>query len=470
MPVLRIAVVGHTNTGKTSLLRTLTRSTSFGVVSDRPATTRRVEGASLMVEGEPRIELFDTPGLENSIGLLELLEQKRSELGLDWLEAIRAFLDSEAAATEFSQEAKALAQVLRSDVALYVIDARDPVLGKYRDELEILGRCGVPVVPVLNFTASPDARPDLWREQLARVNMHAVAEFDTVTLEVDGERRLYEAVKVLAGRFRATIEALLAELEVRRRWLLRASSELLADLLIDAASRVILVRRSEPQRAAEAMETLRQEIRSREQRFVDELLALHRFGAEDYAYVQLPVIDGAWGTDLFNPEALRQFGIRAGSAAAAGAAAGLAIDAVVGGITLGAAAATGAALGALYGVLREKGRDLLSLIAGYSELRLDDSTLRLLATRNAVLIRALFRRGHASQHPVRLDSRMTAGTAPLDVTAVMNALVVARAHPEWSRIGPARPGDSVPDDPARAMARDAIAEQIALLVTLEKSS
>ena len=48
-PLLRIAVVGHTNTGKTSLLRTLTRDVGFGEVSSRPATTRHVEASSLLI-------------------------------------------------------------------------------------------------------------------------------------------------------------------------------------------------------------------------------------------------------------------------------------------------------------------------------------------------------------------------------------------------------------------------------------
>lgn len=459
-PPLRIAVVGHTNTGKTSLLRTLTRDTTFGIVSDRPATTRRVEGASLMIEGEPRVALFDTPGLEDSSGLLELLERMREELGFDWVETIARFLQSEEAAGQYAQEAKALAQILRSDVVLYVIDARDRVLGKYRDELEILGRCGVPVVPVLNFTAGPEARRDLWREQLARANMHAVTEFDTVALDLESERRLYETVKILAGRFRTTIDALVADIEARRGWLLQASSKLLADLLIDVASRVILAQRAKPQRVADAIDSLKEGVRSREQHFVDQLLDLHRFGPGDYAYVQLPLSEGAWGTDLFNPEALRQFGIRTTSAAAAGAAAGLAVDAVVGGVTLGAAAAVGAVLGALYGVVRDKGSDLLAWIAGYSELRVDDATLRLLAIRNAILIDALFRRGHASQQPVHLDHK---AVAPFDVTPVMTALTAARAHPKWSRIGTEATMDGA-THAARAAARDALAGRIAALL------
>ena len=44
---LTIAVVGHTNAGKTSLLRTLTRRVDFGQVSARPGTTRQAEAVAL---------------------------------------------------------------------------------------------------------------------------------------------------------------------------------------------------------------------------------------------------------------------------------------------------------------------------------------------------------------------------------------------------------------------------------------
>ena len=70
LPLLKVAVVGHTNVGKTSLLRTLLRDTEFGEVSIHPATTRHVEGAVLLVDGQPALELYDTPGLEDSIAFM----------------------------------------------------------------------------------------------------------------------------------------------------------------------------------------------------------------------------------------------------------------------------------------------------------------------------------------------------------------------------------------------------------------
>jgi len=128
---LKLAVVGHTNVGKTSLLRTLTRDVGFGEVSHRPSTTRHVEGARLSVDGEPLLDLFDTPGLEDAIALLDYLERlERPGERLDGPARLARFLEGSEARQRFEQEAKVLRQLLASDAGLYVIDAREPVLAK----------------------------------------------------------------------------------------------------------------------------------------------------------------------------------------------------------------------------------------------------------------------------------------------------------------------------------------------------
>ncbi len=145
---LKLAVVGHTNVGKTSLLRTLTRDVGFGEVSHR-----------LSVDGEPLLELYDTPGLEDAIALLDYLERlDRPGERLDGPARVNRFLDGSEARQRFEQEAKVLRQLLASDAGLYVIDAREPVLAKYRDELSVLASCGKPLLPVLNFVSSAAQR------------------------------------------------------------------------------------------------------------------------------------------------------------------------------------------------------------------------------------------------------------------------------------------------------------------------
>jgi GTPase Era involved in 16S rRNA processing len=444
LPVLKVAVVGHTNTGKTSLLRTLMRDETFGEVSDRPATTRHVERATLLVRGRPLVELYDTPGLEDSIGLLEHLEQARGGRRIDGVDQIHTFLSSaeaDAAVGRFAQEAKALRQVLASDVALYVIDARDRVLGKHRDELEILARCARPVVPVLNFTASPDAQIALWREHLSRVNMHAVAEFDTVVLDEHTERRLLEKVRTLLDQHQSTINALIEEREQLRAGLVRTSCSIIADMLIDVASHQVSVRRGPNDQSAvdRAMEALRQRVREREQRCVEQLLQLHRFSKEDCLASDLPVQDGRWGIDLFNPAAMKQFGIRTGGAAAAGAMAGLTLDVISHGLTLGTATALGAAIGGAIGIAHTHGRRMVDRVRGRSELAVDDRTLRLLMARQTALLHDLLRRGHASLEPIRMratpsdDAAATASPlkAPRTLPPIFDEI---RLQTGWSRL------------------------------------
>lgn len=430
---LKLAVVGHTNVGKTSLLRTLTRDTGFGEVSHRPSTTRHVEGARLSVDGEPLLELYDTPGLEDAIALLDYLERlERPGERLDGPARLARFLDSSEARQRFEQEARVLRQLLASDAGLYVIDAREPVLAKYRDELAVLAGCGKPLLPVLNFVARQDTRENEWREALARQGLHALVRFDSVAPPLDGERRLYESLALLLERSRPQLERLIADHEAQARARQEAGARLIAELLIDAAA----CRRSvasQPVLEQGAIRELREAIRQREQRCVEALLRLYAFRPQDAQAGDLPLLDGRWGDDLFNPETLKQLGVKVGGGMAAGAAAGAGVDLLVGGITLGAAALLGALAGGGLQTARNYGGRLLGKLKGQRELSVDDNVLRLLALRQRQLLAALASRGHAAQQAIRLEN-------PQDGTwrngKLPEALYKARAHPEWSSLNP----------------------------------
>lgn len=430
---LKLAVVGHTNVGKTSLLRTLTRDAGFGEVSHRPSTTRHVEGARLSVEGEALLELYDTPGLEDSIALLEHLENlQRPGERLDGPARVARFLDGSEARQRFEQEAKVLRQLLASDAGLYVIDAREPVLAKYRDELAVLAGCGKPLLPVLNFVAGAATREDAWREALARLGLHALVRFDTVAPPQDGERRLYESLALLLERARPRLERLIRDHEAQAAARRKEGARLIAELLIDvAACRHSVVARPEAERRA--IDELHAAVRDREQRCVEALLRLYAFRPEDAQAGELPLQDGRWGDDLFHPETLKQLGVRIGGGMAAGAAAGVGLDLLVGGITLGAVTLLGALAGGGAQTARHYGNRLLGKLKGQRELSVDDAVLRLLALRQRQLLVALAARGHAAVEAIRLEAPQAqdwcTGKLPAPLTR-------ARAHPEWSSLNP----------------------------------
>ncbi len=406
---LRIAVVGHTNAGKTSLLRTLARSREFGEVSPSPATTRRVEPISLRAGGDETILLVDTPGLEDSIGLLEQIDSAAPTREAK-ADSIERFLTSDDAAVRFSQEAKALEAARQADLLLAVIDARDRVLPRHLDELELLARCGRPLVPVLNFVASPTAAPSAWREALARLGLHAVAEFDTVVFDAEGESRLFEKIRTLAEPHRDAIDRLLAERARDRDDRRQATSRAIADLLLDAATFVVEV---EPGAAGgpPAVDRLRELLRRRERRCHRELLSIAGFAADDAAVAEATLESFEVGVDLFSPEALKAAGFSAASGAAAGAALGAAIDLAVGGLSLGAAAGLGAAIGGVLGATGRQARKLVMLAKGGREASAGDPTLLLVLHRATTLARGLERRGHASVEPLAIGSNDRAGLA-----------------------------------------------------------
>ncbi|MDH0093720.1 GTPase/DUF3482 domain-containing protein [Achromobacter mucicolens] len=430
--LIKIALVGHTNTGKTSLLRTLTRDTTFGEVADRPGTTRHVEGARLRLDGRPVLEWFDTPGMEDSIALLEYLERlDRPGERLDGPARIRRFLDTPEAHGRFEQEARVLTKMLDCDAALYVIDARDPVLGKHRDELAILAACGRPLLPVLNFVNAPAHRADAWRDAMARLGLHAVVEFDTIAPPLDGEQQLYAKLGVLLDRHAVALARLSDSLAAQRRERHAAAYEVVADLLIDVAA-LHVSSASDDAALAAASTQLRDQVRQREQTCVNALLALYNFRASDYADDALPLQGERWGMDLFHPQALKDMGVQVGMGAAAGAMAGAAVDLMSAGLSLGTGMLIGAAAGGLWQGVEKLGKRVAGKLRGYREISVDDAVLRLLALRQRQLIEALERRGHAAREPLRLD-------LPDDETwrkgPLPDALKEARSRPEWSALG-----------------------------------
>ncbi|MDX1606329.1 MAG: GTPase/DUF3482 domain-containing protein, partial [Candidatus Competibacterales bacterium] len=423
---IQVAVVGHTNTGKTSLLRTLTRDAGFGAIANRPSTTRRVEGAALLVHGQPLIAFYDTPGLEDSIGLLEHLERLREETGDDdWVSLLEHFLGRGEAQDVFAQEAKSLRQVVACDIVLYVIDVRERVLGKYRDELTLLIRTAKPVIPLLNFVESDDARTEQWRDYLVRTGLHASLSFNPLVIDAAAERRLFEKMRALNDTLYEPLGTVIEDLAQQRARLRRIAADLIADLLLDVAAH-------DPD-ASGPDRDLAATVRTRELDCARELLRLFGFRSGDYEPDTLLFDAASIEAYPLNLAELGQIGRQGGGGAAAGATAGLAVDAALGGLSLGVGTATGAVAGALLGA-REQGPRLWRRLRGQSERRITDDTLYRLGARQLTLASALLRRGHADPQPVRLDRARTEQIHDRLRQNPPAPLLRARLKPRWSRL------------------------------------
>lgn len=413
---LSLAVVGHTNTGKTSLMRTLLRDGMFGEVCNAAATTRHVEEAVIAEGKRPLVKLYDTPGLEDASGIWDWLETETSNRR-DGVERIRIFLNSSAAQHEFSQEAKVLRQLLDSDVALYVIDAREPVLSKYKDELTILSWCAKPLMPVFNFTQGQDL--SAWQMMLARRNLHVVCGFDTVAFDFEGEMRLWESLATMLPS-REVLDKLIAFR--RREWTdLDEQARLnIAHFLLDIAAYVRTSNDTDDLTQIQA--TMQAAVRESEQNLHRQLLTSYRFYHNDVHGDEWSL--QAFRQDPFDGNMLKYYGIRTTQAAATGALIGLGIDALTFGVSLGLGAAVGGVIGGLF----SNWQTLSDKIQGVHTVRIDNPTLTVLAARQLDLLSVLQTRGHAAQNGIIASARCT----PWSPEKLPEELEEARRYGKWS--------------------------------------
>ena len=422
MQTLSLAVVGHTNTGKTSLMRTLLRDSRFGEVKNAAATTRHVAQAALGDGVETWLYLHDTPGLEDAGGVLDWLEENTSPQH-EGIERLQQFLDSPAAQNEWAQEAKVLRQVLASDAALYVVDAREDVLPKYKDELTVLSWCAKPVMPVFNFIHGQNM--DEWQTLLARRSLHVSSRFDTVAFDFSGEMVLWQQLATLLGQPPA-LSALTAFREQEWRQLERQAYVLVAQFLVDAAA---CVRQFEDKSRSQAvLDEMQAAVAAHESSLHQQLFALYRFYYSD-ADIQGQQVLRAFRQNPFDAELLKDYGIRTGKAAATGALLGLGVDA----LTLGTSLGLGATIGGVLGGLAGNWQVLYDKIQGIETLMIDNATLTLLAARNLHLLQTLKSRGHAATNSVVLQDKVA---LPWKADALPKVLQQARLQPKWSALNP----------------------------------
>jgi len=424
---ISLLVVGHANTGKTSLIRTLLRKQDFGDISDKAGTTRHVESVKINIDRQTIVTLTDTPGFEDSIGLWDIRhsESFRSFQGANWL---LPFCESHFAQDEFEQEAKILKQLTRTDIILYVIDIRQAPLGKFLDELALLASANKPIIPILNFSAAPTAHLEAWRSVLAERHLHAVVKYDSVAFYFEDERRLYQSIQSLMPEHYDAVSRLIQSREEAAQSRLTMATDQLVDLLITAASSRLECAQYPPKTTDS--ETFENKIRQLEQHNIVRLLGLYEFQKEDLVVSPLAIQNDRWQQDIFDTDTLKEWGIETGTSALTGAAIGAGIDVMSAGLTLGTATTIGAILGATWKTGRHYKDSLKSKLTNRHYLCLDNATLTLLCLRGLTAIQHLHQRGHASQQSYQLVNSSKNNEF---IDQMKPFWKQAQQHPEWER-------------------------------------
>ncbi len=463
---LRLALVGHTNTGKTSLLQTLLRRRDIGEVSAHGGTTRAVEAGEVADDEGVIAVLLDTPGIEESDRLRDALESEQTDRYDDPRTLLDRFLASPAAAdvNDLGLEAASVRAALGADVLLYAIDARDEPKPKHLDELAVLAATARPLVPVLNYAAHPAALAAVWRGACARQGLHATVAFDAVVYDDAGEQRLLAALKALAPGHEAALERWLALRSRERLEAIAAATDVAGELLVTAAAAVVVTAREArdevARRAAveDATERLLEGLRRRETAARDRMAATLGFHGAEARAVTLEVAEALGGVDFLSPASLERAGLWAAGAGAGLVATGALVDIAVGGVSLGGFAVLGA-VGSALGAAGASARKVLRRLRGQEEVRLGDAGVELLAARAVATIRAVLARGHAAIEPVPIEKAVHESLEHDAGPSWRASWAAARGRAGWSELSHPRPR-GVPG-PARAEAVRSVAAALA---------
>lgn len=192
---ISICIVGHTNHGKTSTIRTLIENAHVGTVDQAPDTTTKVEGFRVSKHGLDRFYVYDTPGFTN-------LDARLAE---HELERYRAPTIDELISSQMGKPHQAdkwlyntLRQIEKSHLIIQVLDSReDPSNETYLDEINFLKSCGVPLIVSLNFVHRPDTRFTEWEKVIRGLGVSNIIPFDAHTRTWEDEQDLFKCMRPL---------------------------------------------------------------------------------------------------------------------------------------------------------------------------------------------------------------------------------------------------------------------------------
>ena len=379
MATVEIALISHTNAGKTTLARTLL-GRDIGEVRDAPHVTEIAEAHTLLqTEVGDVLRLWDTPGFGDSARLVQRLRVADNPIG--WL--LREVWDRYSDRPFWCSQQAVRAARDSSDVLLYLVNAaEDPRdAGYVAFEAQVLRWVGKPVVVLLNQTGPPRpadeerAEAQRWSAHLESLGVASeVLALDAFARCWVQERVLLDAIgRRLPENKRAAYARLIGSWTARNVERFDASMRVLADHLSRAAcdlEPVAPVAASTAQKLMHSIGIKSDGLEATRERSMQSLagrLDVSIRTATD-RLIQLHGLQGEAASTVL--ERMRtHFAIRERvdetraalwGSVVTGALAGLKADVVAGGLTLGAGMLVGGLIGGLSGAGIARGMNRLA--------------------------------------------------------------------------------------------------------------
>ena len=349
IPVL--AIMGHPNAGKSSVVATLTENDRIDI-DKRAGTTTTSDEYPVIIDGRTIMAFIDTPGFQNPSDILEWFQAHADERDL-----AGAFLAAHADDALFSHDCALLRPVAEGAGIILVVDGSKRIKEKDRTEMELLRLTGRPRMAILNNLSTVDKHMPAWQDALNK-SFNAVREFNAHRATYAERIALLSALKTIDQRWEPMLDQTIRAFEGDWERRIEQSADTIIELMRDAlhykVTRVVKVGDLDSDAAREAIQAklsgaFQDGLRKLEGDARQEIRGHFRHNVWD-----LPP-DSLLSQDLFSDEVGHALGLTqrklALTSAAAGAATGGVIDMGVGGLSFGLGALIGGVVGGALGVL-----------------------------------------------------------------------------------------------------------------------
>ena len=157
-----IAIIGHPNEGKSSVLSTLAEDDSVRI-SPYPGETTVCRSFPVTIDHRELIRFVDTPGFQNPAQVLAKLKT----LDGSSEQRLHKLLEYCSSIEELSEDFELLKPISRGAALIYVVNGARPVRTVDRDEMEIIRLLGKPRMAVINNKGQDDRYLPQWKDELA---------------------------------------------------------------------------------------------------------------------------------------------------------------------------------------------------------------------------------------------------------------------------------------------------------------
>ena len=342
--VLKFAVVGHPNEGKSSVVSTLAEDDTVPV-SAFPGETVRCASYPVKIDGEEIIDFIDTPGFQNPVQMKEWMQAH----GEDGEALMQAFIAAHKDQPDYHHDVELLRPIAEGAGIIYIVDGSRPVRAPDRAEMEILRDTGRTRMAIINSKEADAAHLDEWKLAFSQ-HFNAYRVFNAHHASYRERIDLLESLKGVNPDWQPVMERVIET--YKHDWQMRTehAADILAELL-DSNMTCQQEKRVASQREArelqpKMLEAFRAKLSKNERRAHRRIRKLFKHTLFKTALDEAGILQ----EDLFSKQTWHLLGLErnqlVAASAIAGAASGLGIDALMAGSSLGLWAAGGAAIGA----------------------------------------------------------------------------------------------------------------------------